>query len=119
MLQSPILASTLSLVDLRSHAGDGNTSMARRRVVESLGARHEDDCCEPGCEQEHAFHYVRVRGHTNPPHRHKGAVDLKLDLHPRLRVIHPQALLRMTPTQLEVCGLASCLSSASRRGIVP
>ena len=74
-----------------------------RRVVESIGASHEVDCCEPGCQEQHAFHYVRVRANEHAACRQRGAVDLKLDLHPRLRALQPQALLRMTPSQLDVC----------------
>lgn len=71
--------------------------------MESIGVSHEEDCCEPGCQEQHAFHYVRVRANEHAACRQKGAVDLKLDLHPRLRSASPQALLRMLPSQLEVC----------------
>ena len=78
--------------------------------MESIGASHETDCCEPGCQQQHAFHYVRVRAHEDVARRPKGAVDLKLDLHPRMRVVHSQALLRMTPLQLEVRAIPGIFS---------
>ena len=70
--------------------------------MESIGASHEEECCEAGCEQEHAFYFVRVRTPAVAARWQQGAVDLKLDLHPRLRAVRPQALLRMTAMQLEV-----------------
>ncbi len=81
-----------------------------RRVVESIGVSHEVDCCESGCSEEHAFHYVRVRANEHAARREKGAIDLKLDLHPRLRAASPQALMRMTPSQLEVCAPTRIIS---------
>ena len=73
-------------------------------MVESIGVRHEEDCCEPGCKHEHAFHFVRVRTQVPGARQQSGAIDLKLDLHRRLRALRPQALLQMTLPQLEVCG---------------
>ena len=67
-------------------------------MVEVLGAAHQDDCCDAGCRQEHAFHFVRVRAGVDlARRRHGAAIDLKLDLHPRLRASRPETLMCMTP----------------------
>ena len=75
----------------------------RCRVVEALDAAHQDDCCDAGCQQKHAFHFVRVRTSANHACSWRGAaIDLKLDLHPRVRASRPEALIRMTTAELEV-----------------
>ncbi len=72
-------------------------------MVEGLGAAHQDDCCDAGCRQEHAFHFVRVRAGVDVARRRQGAaIDLKLDLHPRLRASRPETLICMTQSELEV-----------------
>jgi len=74
------------------------------RVSEDLGSGHQEDICDPGCSQAHRYFYVRTDARSAGPGRR--AVDLKVDLHPRLRVCSFDGCLGIPEDQLEVvCSL--------------
>lgn len=74
-------------------------------MLEFLGSAHQPEFCEAGCGAEHSFHYVRLRPDSCDAGGRRGqGIDLKLDLHPRLRLPTSDALLEVPPGALEVCG---------------
>jgi hypothetical protein len=72
----------------------------RDRVSEDLGSGHQEDVCDPGCTQAHRYFYARTDARSGGPGRR--AVDLKVDLHPRLRLCSFDACLGIPESQLEV-----------------
>ena len=73
------------------------------RVLEPLSTSHQPEFCESCCTLEHSFHYVRLRPHRSTPVGLRGQwIDLKLDLHPRLRVERDRDLMHLDLEALEV-----------------
>jgi len=69
--------------------------------LEDLGSGHQEDICEPGCVHPHRYFYVRTEAQASGGGGRR-AVDLKVDLHPRLRVGSFEECLAVPESQLEV-----------------
>jgi hypothetical protein len=93
--------------------GGGSGALARGarvgRVVEHVGAAHDEDACAPGCVQRHEYCYVRFnlpvrppggRARGNPAAPAPARVDLAVDLQPGLRAASLEALLALRGAQL-------------------
>jgi hypothetical protein len=79
------------------------------RVVEHVGAAHDEDACAPGCAQRHEYCYVRFNLPARPPGRRArgnpaapapARVDLAVDLQPGMRAASLEALLALRGAQL-------------------
>lgn len=82
-----------------------------------LGSCHQTGICEEPCDiSDHAFAFVRLRSDActrlGLPVRHESRrLDLCIDLNPRLRLTDSAALLKLSPSQLQViCGCAKPFS---------
>lgn len=75
-------------------------------MLECLGPSHQPEFCELGCVGAHSFHFVRLRPDSSEAGgRRCQGIDLKLDLHPRLRLLTSSALLQLSPDALEVSNM--------------
>ena len=69
------------------------------RVVEFLGSAHMTDICEPDCTAEHTYHFVRAGCMTD---RKLSKLDLKVDLHLRLRAAGLNSFGNLPEIELQV-----------------